>query len=102
MSPFGVHAIERWAMTVEEAYLLQFALTAGWQYRLEVISQLSDMSPIERHDFERTIRTLYGQANVHGVFYQKNLNELGRDWGSWGNGRRIGCGRDVGLSARVN
>ncbi len=50
--------------------LLGFALTTGWQYRLELIPHVGDMSPIERRDFEMTIRGLYGQPSVHGVFYQ--------------------------------
>ena len=73
LGPFQAYAMERWGITQAEATLMGSALTTGWQYRLQLIPHVGDMSPIERHDFDQTIRNLYGQQSVHRVYYQTVL-----------------------------
>lgn len=74
--PFVLHAMEHWGMTEVEAWRLAFALSIGWQYRIELIPHVENMSPMERHEFETTLRALYGQPGVHGAYYQVVLKSL--------------------------
>jgi len=72
---FVAYAMENWAMTEEEAWRLNFALATGWQFRLQLIPHVANMSPMERHDFDTVLRVLYGTPSVQRTYYETIIKE---------------------------
>jgi hypothetical protein len=71
-SPFGTMLMEKCGLTREEAQsMVQFQMYA-WQYRLQMISAVDALPPIERHQFDATLITTYGPGNrgLPQMFYE--------------------------------
>ncbi|HEY5647584.1 MAG TPA: hypothetical protein VIS76_16660 [Pseudomonadales bacterium] len=67
---------QRTGMTDEEAMVVTWNLIAWWNYYLEIIPKVAELSEIERAQFEVPIHR-YGRSGVEGLFYESYIKRLG-------------------------
>ena len=70
LNEFVSYAMEHWQLSRDDAGLLWNLLYSWWQYRLQVIPYVHELSEIERFEFERSTRVLFGIPGAQRVFYE--------------------------------
>ena len=68
--PFVSALMEQVGFTSEEATLLYWVETARWSYRVQIIPNADELSPMERNQFDGAIRSSYGRSGVGQIFYE--------------------------------
>jgi hypothetical protein len=68
--PFVSALMDQVGLTSEEATLLYWVETARWSYRLQIIPNADELSPMERSQFDLAIRSSYGRSGVGQIFYE--------------------------------
>ena len=68
--PFVLALMERVGLTSDEATLLYWVEVARWTYRLQIIPNVDELSPMERAQFNEPIRMSYGRPGVSQLFYE--------------------------------
>lgn len=71
--PYVAALIERAGMTREEAYLLFQHTFAWWNYYVQIIPHVDELSEIERHQFEVSIRNRYA-ASHDRLYFETQRN----------------------------
>ena len=70
-STFASALMEQVGLTSEEATLLYWLELTRWNYRLQIIPNADELSPMERAHFDGSIRTGYGRVGVSQLFYER-------------------------------
>jgi hypothetical protein len=70
--------MERTELMAEEAAALYWDQLAWWQYRLEIIPHLQQLSSVQRQEFESGIRQNYGSQPLERLFYQTSKSTFPR------------------------
>ena len=71
--PFVVALMQRAGLRAEEASALFSEQAAFWNYRLQVIPYVGELSGPDRSAFEWATRTAYGRPGVSRLFYETFL-----------------------------
>jgi hypothetical protein len=75
--PFIAALIEKAQFTPSDAWAVYMELNAEWQYRVQVVSNIEELSDGERLEFDNTVRAMYGKRALTKAWYQthgRNLN----------------------------
>jgi hypothetical protein len=75
--PFAVALAERTGVSAEDASLLLWNQISWWNYFLQIIPKIDDLTPMERTQFEVPIRAYYGSPGVGRVFYETYVKPQG-------------------------
>jgi hypothetical protein len=67
---FVATLMERTELAADEAAALYWDQLAWWQYRLEVIPYVHELSASQRKEFESGIRENYGNRSLEQLFYE--------------------------------
>lgn len=76
-NPFVAALVEKANLSPSDAYAVFMELNAEWQYRVQVVSNIEELSEGERLEFDNTVRAMYGKRALTKTWYQthgKNLN----------------------------
>jgi hypothetical protein len=57
-------------LSAEEAHLLFGSQLCWWTYRLSIVQQLGELPELERAEFIRATRRVYGQPGIPRLFYE--------------------------------
>ena len=68
--------MERAGMTWAEAAALSWDQHAWFSYRLQIISKVDELPPMERTAFDGAIRSTYGQPGAPRTFYESIIKPL--------------------------
>lgn len=68
--PFVSALMEQVGLTSEEASVLYWLEVMRWTYRLQIIPNVDELSPMERRQFDGPIRSSYGSPGVSQLFYE--------------------------------
>jgi hypothetical protein len=68
--PFVSALIEQVGLTTEEATLLSWLEVTRWSYRIQIIPNADELSPMERAQFDGAIRASCGMPGVTRLFYE--------------------------------
>ncbi len=63
--------------SVDDAWTVFMELNAEWQYRVQVVSNIEELSDGERLEFDNTVRSMYGRRALTKAWYEmhgRNLN----------------------------
>ena len=63
-------SMERAGLTRDEAVVMTYLHIIQWNYRIQVIPHLNELSASERWQFEAPMRAIYGRPGVGRVFYE--------------------------------
>ena len=75
--PFIAALIEKAQFSPSDAWAVFMELNAEWQYRVQVVANIAELSDGERLEFDNTVRAMYGTRALTKVWYQthgRNLN----------------------------
>ena len=72
-TPLVATVIERAGLTREEAFVIGAWLVASWNYRIHIISNVEELSAMERTAFDRSIRQTYGKGALGRAFFETYL-----------------------------
>lgn len=75
--PFIAALIEKAQFNPSDAWAVFMELNAEWQYRVQVVANVEELSDGERLEFDNTVRAMYGTRALTKVWYQthgRNLN----------------------------
>ncbi len=76
-NPFIAALIEKAQFSPSDACAVFMELNAEWQYRVQVVSSIEELSDGERLEFDNTVRAMYGSRALTKAWYQthgRNLN----------------------------
>ena len=74
---FLVALAERTGVSAEDASLLFWNQISWWNYFLQIIPKIDELTPMERTQFEVPIRGFYGSPGVGRVFYETYVKRQG-------------------------
>ena len=69
-TPFVAELMKRSGLTLEEATAVSAEQAAFWNYRLQVIPYIAELSGTDRLAFDSGIRRAYGRAGVGRFYYE--------------------------------
>ena len=75
--PFIAALIDKAQFSPSDAWAVFMELNAEWQYRVQVVSSIEELSDGERLEFDNTVRSMYGSRALTRAWYQthgRNLN----------------------------
>ena len=76
-NPFIAALIEKAQYSPADAWVVHMELNAEWQYRVQVVCNIDELSEGERLEFDNTVRAMYGRRALTKAWYEmhgRNLN----------------------------
>jgi hypothetical protein len=74
--PFIAALIEKAQFNPSDAWAVFMELNAEWQYRVQVVANVEELSDGERLEFDNTVRAMYGTRALTQVWYQTHGRNL--------------------------
>jgi hypothetical protein len=78
VAPYTAALMDRAKVTRDEAFVLTIIGRTLWAYLLQIIPTVDELSPIERAEFENTIRFHFGLlGGPNRIFYESYVKTQG-------------------------
>jgi len=78
-NPFVKVLMEQVGFDLPDALAVHSELLAEWQYRVQFILDIEELTPGERLEFDNTVRRLYGTAPLTKTWYELHGRKLNPD-----------------------